>query len=58
MNGEQPQGPPATDQARALVEQAVARLADADRSPVGEHVTVLDEVHRSLQDALATLDGV
>jgi hypothetical protein len=27
-----------------------------DETPVSEHVEVFDEVHRSLQDALATLD--
>lgn len=33
--------------------QRLTTLADA---PVGEHVEVFDEVHRLLQDALATLD--
>jgi len=27
-----------------------------DQKPVAEHVEVFDQVHRSLQDALATLD--
>jgi hypothetical protein len=33
--------------------QGLTQLADA---PVGEHVEVFDQVHRLLQDALATLD--
>ena len=33
--------------------QRLARLGDA---PVVEHVEAFDEVHRLLQDALATLD--
>jgi len=44
-------GPPT-----AAVEQAIARLAELDDRPVYEHVAGLDEVHRLLQDALATLD--
>lgn len=40
------------------VEQALSRLASLDGRPVDEHVAVLDEVHRLLQDALATLDEV
>lgn len=31
-------------------------LADLDERPVAERVAVLDEVHRRLQDALATVD--
>lgn len=38
------------------VEQASALLADLEALPVVEHVGVLDEVHRRLQDALASLD--
>lgn len=38
-------------------DRALARLAELDGRPVEEHVAVLDEVHRLLQDALATLDG-
>ena len=38
------------------VEQAADLLADLDERPVPERVEVLDEVHRRLQDALATLD--
>ena len=41
----------------AAVERAVAQLEELDGRPVSEHVAVLDEVHRALQDALATLDG-
>lgn len=39
----------------ALVEQA---LADLEERPLPEHVEVFDAVHRTLQDALASLDGV
>jgi hypothetical protein len=49
---------PAVEQARRLVEQAVAALEQTRDRPVGEHVAVLDGVHRSLQDALAALDEV
>jgi hypothetical protein len=39
------------------VAAALARLEQLDGSPAGEHVEVLDAVHRLLQDALASLDG-
>lgn len=42
-------GPPA-------VAAALSRLEGLDARPVGAHVEVFDEVHRLLQDALATLD--
>ena len=35
---------------------AAERLAQLAELPVAEHVAVFDEVHRLLQDALATLD--
>jgi hypothetical protein len=38
------------------VEDALALLDQLDELPVGEHVEVFDVLHRSLQDALATLD--
>jgi hypothetical protein len=38
------------------VNEALVRLERLDELPVGEHVEVFDAVHRSLQDALATLD--
>lgn len=38
------------------VDQALALLDELDDRPVSEHVEVFDQVHRSLQDALATLD--
>ena len=38
-------------------EASVLELLDGlDDRPVAEHVEVFDQVHRSLQDALATLD--
>lgn len=40
------------------VARALDRLADLDARPVGEHVAVYDDVHRLLQDALASLDEV
>jgi hypothetical protein len=55
---EQPSSHSAVEQARALVERAVVRLGELEQLPVAEHVDVLDDVHRSLQDALATLDEV
>jgi hypothetical protein len=38
------------------VDRALALLDGLDQLPVAEHVEVFDQVHRSLQDALATLD--
>jgi hypothetical protein len=40
----------------AKVAAALAKLDVLDGRPVGEHVAVYDEVHRLLQDALASLD--
>ena len=53
-----PTPPPTVDEARRLVEEAVAGLEQTEGRPVAEHVAVLDNVHRSLQDALAALDEV
>ncbi|MCW2725632.1 MAG: hypothetical protein JWN35_2553 [Frankiales bacterium] len=38
------------------VDVALARLEELQDQPVSGHVAVYDEVHRLLQDALATLD--
>ena len=38
------------------VRAALDRLEALDAAPVADHVEVFDEVHRLLQDALATLD--
>ena len=38
------------------VQAALTRLEALEGAPVAEHVEVFDEVHRLLQDALATLD--
>ncbi len=38
------------------VAQALAVLHGLEDRPVAEHVAAFDEVHRRLQDALATLD--
>ena len=38
------------------VDLALDLLDGLDEKPVAEHVEVFDQVHRSLQDALATLD--
>jgi hypothetical protein len=47
---------PAPTHGVAVVDEAVALLDGLADRPVAEHVPVLDEVHRRLQDALATLD--
>jgi hypothetical protein len=39
-----------------LVEQARVLLDGLEERPVAEHVEVFDRVHRTLQDALASLD--
>lgn len=39
------------------VELALSRLEQLEQHPVAEHVALFDEVHRLLQDALATIDG-
>ena len=38
------------------VDEALGLLEGLDDRPVTEHVEVFDTVHRTLQDALATLD--
>ena len=40
----------------SAVERTAERLEVLEQLPVSEHVAVYDEVHRMLQDALATLD--
>jgi hypothetical protein len=40
------------------VDTALDLLEGLEDVPVAEHVAVFDAVHRSLQDALATLDEV
>ncbi len=52
-------GPPAAAAAQpevAAVAEAAALLDGIDVRPVAERVAVLDDVHRRLQDALASLD--
>ena len=44
------------DSEDARVQRALDRLADLHARPVAEHVEVYDEVHRLLQDTLASLD--
>lgn len=39
------------------VAEALVALHRLDAVPLAEHVAVYDDVHRRLQDALATLDG-
>ena len=41
---------------RVVTTAAAERLTRLAGLPVAEHVAVFDEVHRLLQDALATLD--
>ncbi|MEO6205286.1 MAG: hypothetical protein ABIO67_07895 [Mycobacteriales bacterium] len=38
------------------IESAELALTDVGERPLSEHVSVYDEVHRLLQDALAALD--
>jgi hypothetical protein len=40
----------------SAVDAVLSQLEVLDDLPVGEHVEVFDGVHRSLQDALASLD--
>jgi hypothetical protein len=54
VTGSQPADGPAE---LAAVRDAQSLLAGLDERPLPEHVAALDEVHRRLQDALATLDG-
>ena len=41
-----------------VVAEVLRRLDGLQDRPVSEHVEVFDDVHRRLQDALATLDEV
>lgn len=47
---------PAEPTGDTRVDGALAELHRIDELPVSEHVAVYDEVHRRLQDALATVD--
>ncbi len=49
-------GPESSTVEPPAVAAALRRLDGLEGRPVGEHVEVFDEVHRLLQDALATLD--
>ena len=51
----EPVRPPATEDPR--VDAALARLADTQARPAADHVEVFEDVHRRLQDSLASLDG-
>lgn len=51
-----PEPGPSSASPTEAVERAVARLEELDGAPVTDHVAVLDDVHRTLQDALASLD--
>lgn len=46
-----PHEPEQTGDAR--VDEALQRLAELEDKPVGEHVAVVEDIHRVLQDALA-----
>ncbi|MFV0130587.1 hypothetical protein ACLGI4_23255 [Streptomyces sp. HMX112] len=39
------------------VDAALERLGDADHLPAGGHLTVYEDVHRGLRDALSALDA-
>jgi hypothetical protein len=49
-------GPPAGQATTPRVDEALRALADLHERPVHEHVELFDGLHRTLQDALATLD--
>ncbi len=38
------------------LEQSVRQLDGIEHLPIGEHITRYDAVHKSLQDALSTID--
>lgn len=42
----------------AVMDDVASALGELDARPLVEHVEVFDAVHRTLQDALASLDGV
>jgi hypothetical protein len=48
-------GPPSST-GDARIDAALAALEDMDEAPVQEHAAVIEEVHRSLQGALADED--
>ena len=50
-------GAPAPGSAREAVDEALARLQALPERPVSEHVSIYEDVHRLLQDALADVDG-
>ena len=39
------------------VDAALARLAELDERPPGEHVAIYEDIHRRLQEALTDVDG-
>ncbi len=51
-------GPPDSFPSAPAVSEVLRRLDGLQDRPVSEHVEVFDDVHRRLQDALATLDEV
>ncbi len=55
MTGPVP-GPAAASDPLPQVEEAVRALDGLAERPVHEHVELFDGLHRTLQDALATLD--
>ena len=49
-------GPPAAPDPLPQVADALRTLDGLEQRPVHEHVELFDGLHRTLQDALATLD--
>ena len=49
-------GPPTAPDPLPLVADALRTLDGLEQRPVHEHVELFDGLHRTLQDALATLD--
>lgn len=48
-----PAAAPPEPTGHARVDEALQRLTALDDMPVGEHVAVVEDIHRTLQDALA-----
>ncbi|MFW6033629.1 MAG: hypothetical protein ACOC9R_00725 [bacterium] len=49
----QPDAAPPEPTGHARVDEALQRLSALDDMPVGEHVAVVEDIHRTLQDTLA-----
>ena len=52
----EPRSGPPSSTGDARIDSTLAALDGLDEAPVHEHAAVIEEVHRSLQDALADED--